>query len=132
MFWYPKAWTAAIDTSSLIWKNSHFYVSPFSIIDQTLAKITWNRTRAVDVVPDLSTKYWHSQLLHMAMEDLKQHQIDTQLVSQITQTISSKGNSTANMVWKHHWENLPTTNVLVLLNGGWYRLKILTTVKFIV
>ena len=73
-------------------------MSPFSIIDQTLAKITWNRTRAVDVVPDLSTKYWHSQLLHMAMEDLKQHQIDTQLVSQITQTNGSKGNSTANMV----------------------------------
>lgn len=58
--WYPKAGAVALDASSL---------APFSFVSQTLAKITWGGTRAVPVVPDFFTQFWHPQLLRMTMEE---------------------------------------------------------------
>ena len=37
-------------------------------LSKTLAKITWERTRSVTVVPHCPTHYWHPHLLWMIME----------------------------------------------------------------
>ena len=68
--WYPKAGAVALDASSLTWNNIYFYMlAPFSFVGQTLAKITWDGTKAVPVVPDFFTQFWHPQLLLMTMEE---------------------------------------------------------------
>ena len=58
--------------------------------------ITWDRSRAVLVVPSWPTYYWHSQLLRMAMKKLLYFRQTYGLPK--NQTDGNKGNSTANMV----------------------------------
>ena len=90
----------AVDAFSLIWNNSYFSVPPFSIVNETLAKMAWYRYSAV--VPGLPTQYMHvliavsyghgQTLVFLSFK--KQYQVDTHI---IYQTDGIKGIFKANM-----------------------------------
>ena len=67
---HPEPGAMAINAFSLTWNNNYFYMfPPFCLVGRVLAKIHRDKTNAVIVVPDWSTKYWYLQLLQITNQD---------------------------------------------------------------
>ena len=42
---------------------------PFTLTGRVLAKVNWDKTKAVIVVPDSSPQYWYPQLMQMTSHE---------------------------------------------------------------